>query len=241
MRFVIRRFLLTMAAAAWMAAPVHGHHLWAVKTDGGYVVARGVAPEELHPYDPGRVTQFWAFSPDGRKISPDNVARIDEQKQVRFAVSEPVSMVAVSCDWGYRVNTTRGKKLMSREKAEEAGLRVVSAFFSTQYAKVWLQDGPWVNTPVGMKFEIVPLENPQEVPSGGELSVRLLFDGRPTKEISVFSEKGEEWKTDREGVGRIKLAGKGFHLLMARHQVPVRDDPNKDYHLYTTFFIFEVE
>jgi nickel transport protein len=233
--------MLVMATAALMAAPAHAHHLWVVKTDGGYVVARGTASEELHPYDPGHVTQFWAFSPDGRKLPPEKGARIDEQKQVRFAVSEPVALAAVSCDWGYRVNTTRGKKLMTREKAEAAGLRVISAFFSTQYAKVWLQDGPWVNTPVGMKFEIVPLENPQEISPGGDLPVRLLFDGSPMKEISVFSEKGEEWKTDQDGVGRIKPAGKGFHLLMARHQVPVRDDQNKDYHLYTTFFVFEVE
>jgi uncharacterized GH25 family protein len=224
-----------------MENAVHAHHLWIAKTDDGYEIARGMAPERRDKYNPGRVKEFWAYGPNGPAIPAENIRRIDGSERVRFRVSEPVSMAGVSCDWGYRVNTTEGKKLMTKQEAEKAGFKVVGSFFSTQFAKVVFQDGDRVEKPIGMKFEMVPLESPTKVSPDGELAVRVLFDGKPMENVSIFSREGGEWKTGKDGIGRVKPAAKGLNLLSARHKVPVQGDPDKDYHLYTTFLVFEVQ
>lgn len=218
----------------------HAHHLWIEKTDDGYVVARGMAPERQDRYNPECVTAFWAYAPGGREIPAESIRRIDDAGRTRFRISEPVSLAGASCDWGYRVNTTQGKKLLTRQEAEQAGLRVISAFFSTHLTKVFFPDGDPVEKPIGMKFEMVPLKDPGDIAPGESLPVQVLFDGNPMKALSIFDKDGEEWKTDKDGIGRVTLPEKGLSLLMARHKVPDQGDPNKDYHLYTTFLVFEV-
>ncbi len=237
----IKIWLACAIACFLTESAVHAHHLWIVNTDDGYVIARGTAPEGRDKYNPERVKEFWAYGPNGPAIPAESIQRIDDSERVRFRVSEPVSLAGVSCDWGYRVNTTEGKKLLTKQEAEKAGFKVISSFFSTQFAKVLFQDGDRVGKPVGMKFEMVPLESPTKVSPEGELAVQVLFDGKPMESISIFAKEGEEWKTDKDGIARVKPAATGLNLLSARHKVPVQGDPDKDYHLYTTFLVFEVE
>jgi uncharacterized GH25 family protein len=224
-----------------LASDAHAHHLWVVKTGDDYVIARGMAPKRIDPYDPACVKEFLALDSAGAMVAPERIQRIDGADQVRFRTGEEVSMVAVRCDWGYRVNTTKGKKLVTRQEAEKAGFRVISAFFSTQYAKVLFKDGRGNTRSVGLRFELVPLEDPHSIDAGGVLPFQAFFDGKPMVGISVFSEDGKEWKTDTAGIGHVRLSGEGLHLYMARHKVPVQGDPNREYHLFTTFLVFEVE
>lgn len=218
----------------------HAHHLWVAKTDDSYVVSRGVMPERVDPYKPECVKAFVAVGPDGATIPSDKLQRIDEAERVVFRTPEGVSVVGVSCDWGYRVNTTRGKKLLRRQEAEKAGFRVVDSFFSTQYAKVLFQEGGGNTKPIGMKFELIPLEDPSRIRVGGELAIQAVFDGKPLANATLLGKDKEEVPTGQNGTGRIKITKKGVHLLMARHRAPVENDPEKDYHLFTTFLVFEV-
>jgi uncharacterized GH25 family protein len=218
----------------------HAHHLWVVKTDDSYVVARGILPNRLDPYKPECVKDFVALGPEGTMISADKLQRIDETDGVRFRTSESVSLVGVTCDWGYRVNTTQGKKLLRRQEAEKAGFRVVDSFFSTQYGKVFFKEGAGNTRPIGIKFELIPLEDPLRIPVGGELSIQAVFDGKPLANVTLLGNDKEEIPTDQNGTGRMKITKKGTHLLMVGHKVPVKGDPEKDYDLLTTFLVFEV-
>jgi nickel transport protein len=218
----------------------YAHHLWVVKTNDSYVVARGLIPERLDPYKPEYVKAFVAVGPDGAIIPAEKLQRIDDAERVRFRTSESISLVGVRCDWGYRVNTTQGKKLLRRQDAEKAGLRVIDSFFSTQYAKVLFKEGEGNTKPIGIKFELIPFEDPSRVPVGGDLSIQAVFDDNPLANVTLLDADGEAIRTDANGTGRIKITKKGFYPLMARHKVPVKGDPEKDYHLFTTFLVFEV-
>ena len=217
------------------------HYLWVVKDGEAYIVARGVSFERLEPYDPMSVKSFIAVDADGLRVPEAKLQRFDMSEQVRFMTSEHVSMVGVSCDWGYRVKTTDGKKLLPRSRAEQAGLSVIEAFFSSQYAKVLFQHAGCVTKPIGMKFELVPLEDPLTVSSDRVFRIQALFDGKPLPETRLFAPKGKKILTDEQGIGQIKLDQQGKQVLMARHKVPVVGDPDKDYHLFTTFFVFETQ
>lgn len=225
-------FLLGSAAA---------HYLWVVKDGEAYIVARGVPPERLDPYNPMSVKSFIAVDAEGMRVPEAKLERIDMSEQVRFMTSEDVAVVGVSCDWGYRVKTTDGKKLLSRSRAEQAGLSVIEAFFSSQNAKVLFQHAGCVTKPMGMKFELVPLEDLSTVSSDRVLRIQALFDGKPLPETRIFAPKGKKILTDEQGIVQIKLDQQGRQVLRARHKVPVVGDPDKDYHLFTTFLVFDTQ
>ena len=220
---------------------VHGHHLWVLEGEDGYVVARGKVSERLDAYNPKCVKEFVAFSLDGRIISSEKIQRVDAPDQVRFRTSKKASLVGVSCDWGYRVNTTKGKKFLTRQEAEEVGLHVIDSFFSTQYAKVLFSDTGWSKESIGMKFELVPLANPAKNPGIEEFPIQVLFNQKPLPNASVFNKEGDEFRTDEDGMFRARIKSRGLQLFMAKHKVWVKGDPKKDYHVYRAFFVFEVE
>jgi nickel transport protein len=236
----IRVFFACALLGFFTESAAHAHHLWVVKTDDSYGVARGLLPEPLDPYKPECVKAFVAVGPDGAMIPSEKLERIDEAEGVRFRTAEDVSLVGVTCDWGYRVNTTQGKKLLRRQEAEKAGFRVVDSFFSTQYAKVLFKEGAGNTKPIGIKFELIPLEDPLRIPVGGELPIQAVFEGNPLANVTLVGKDKQEIPTDQNGTGRMKITQKGIHLLMAGHKAPVQGDPEKDYDLFTTFLVFEV-
>lgn len=237
----LRVCTVVLAFSVLFVSPVCGHHLWVLEDEDGYVVARGKASERLDAYNPRCVKDFVAFSSDGTRIPSEEIQRVDAPEQVRFRTSEKASLVGVSCDWGYRVNTTKGKKFLTRSEAEKAGLHVINAFFSTQYAKVFFNEGARTMEAIGLRFELVPLKSPLQIAQGGELSLQVLFNQKPLPETAIFTKDGHEFRADREGVCRVKVGEHGLQLFMAKHKVPVKDDPTKDYHVYRTFLVFEVE
>ncbi len=150
-------------------------------------------------------------------------------------------MATVRCDWGHRVNTTQGKKLMTRQEAEQAGFRIINSFFSTQFCKSLFAESDEITKPVDIMFEIVPKENPFEKDVGKSLPVMVIFEGKPLADTSVYTEKGQEVKTDQNGVALIKIEKKGMQLISAGHKVPAAEISGLDYHMFTTFFNFEVK
>ncbi len=231
-------FILTVILVSSTAG---AHHLWVEKNSDSYTVARGVLGERFDAYEPGRVSDFTALMPDGSSLKKENIQRADKSDKAVFNVSGKISIAAVTCDWGYRVNTTRGKKFMRRTEAEKEGLKVISAFFSTQYSKVFFEQGSGNTKPLGLKLEIVPLDDPSLLHKGDKLSVQALFDGKPLANALITGAEKEEIKTDSNGIGNFIITGKGKTLLMLGHKVPVKNDPEKDFHRYTSFMVFEVK
>lgn len=73
---------------------------------------------------------------------------------------------------------------------------------------------------LNFKLEIQPLENPYSTKTGKLLPLKVLFDGKPLANHAVFSYNRaaskvyvQEYKTDANGVFRVKLDRKGFWLV----------------------------
>ena len=220
------------------AAPGLAHHLWIAPEPDGFAVCRGMMGDRVDPYDPARVVQVRAYDAGGREIS---VRRTDAAQQVTVAPDREPALMAVECAWGQRVNTTQGKKLMGRKEAEAQGLRVISAFFSTQYAKTLLASGPAATASLGLKLEIVPEKDPLSPKAGNTFPVRLLFEGAPLPEVDIYTLDDQKIATDAEGRADLPLTGKGTFLFYARHKTPPPPDSELDYLLFTSFLIFEVK
>lgn len=217
---------------------VFAHHLWIAKQDNVYAVCRGMIDESLDDYDPQRVSQIKAFGKDGHEVT---LERHDKENGAFFSSDKELSMAVVRSDWGHRVNTTQGKKIMTRQVAEQEKFRILNSFFSTQFGKSLFANSDAITKPVNIMLELVPLNNPFEMPVGEPLHVKLFFEGKPLPNAELFMETGQEIKTDKEGIARVDIDEKGTQLIWARHQIHAVDDPGLDHHVFTTFLNFEVE
>ncbi|MFP4086510.1 MAG: DUF4198 domain-containing protein [Desulfobacteraceae bacterium] len=129
---------------------------------------------------------------------------------------------------------------MTRKEAEAQGFRVLEAFTSTQISKTLFEDGDAVLKNLGMRFEMVPLSSPFQLKPGAPLEVRLLFDGAPLKETTVFTDGRVETKTDQNGMARVNGFHEGWNIIMARHCRPASGNPHIDYRQFMTFLLFKV-
>ena len=235
----ISAMLVVAVAGMWMvAAASFAHHLWVMEKDGVYVVGRGHIGESVDLYDPACVKKITAFAGDGTEIA---VTRADDKNRAMFTAATQPALVSVVSQWGDRVNTTRGKRLMNRKQAEAEGLRVISAFTSTQYSKTVFGPSDITTRPLGIKFEIVPLADPATLSAGVPLLFKLLFDGRPLSGVSVLTNYDQEATTDEDGVAEVVFDKPGVHLLFATHQIPADDASGLDFYKFMTFLTFEVK
>jgi nickel transport protein len=219
-------------------APVaFAHHLWVAEDEAGFFVARGHAPDKVEAYNPFAVKEVRAYDRNGNQVP---VTKKDMKNRVSLKTGSDVSMITAKCDWGYRVNTTDGKKMMNRHQAEKAGLQIVSSFFSTQYTKSLFKDGGYVTKAVGLEFEIIPRKNPFKTVHGDTLPVQINFQGTPLANVSVFSGAGQELKSDDKGIVNVPLSKKGIQIIWASHKVPTKGNKEMDYRQYMTFVSFGI-
>jgi len=105
-------------------------------------------------------------------------------------------------------------------------LKVVSAFESIQYAKSVFDHRIEWTRPLGLKFEIIALENPKDVlPAlenpkdvlpGEALAIQVLFKGAPLAGCQVGAGKDKALeKTDEKGTAEIRLEKPGLQVLIA--------------------------
>ena len=85
-----------------------------------------------------------------------------------------------------------------------------------QYAKALISVGKVpddaFSRPVGHKFEIIPLTNPNELQLGDWFKFKILLDGKPAKRVesnacSLFSATGESFQayTDNKGEAKVRI------------------------------------
>lgn len=236
-----RKYIVGMIialAGIWIfAAQASAHHLWVQEIENNYAVCRGHIGKKLSPYDPLCVKQIMALNADGKEIL---ITRTDEKAQAVFTPKEKPAMVSVISEWGDRVQTTQGKKFMNRQTAESQGLRVLNAFTSTQFSKTLHTSSKENSRAQGLKFELVPVSDPMTIGPGKPLAFKLLFEGQPLEAEAVFTNHGDELKTDADGMFQLSFE-KGTQLLFAIHKTPAGEDSGLDFLKFMTFITFEVK
>lgn len=218
------------------ALSVCAHYLWVTPMEKGYAVARGMMPDRFEPYGPEAVKRIRAYDKIGREMS---VKTTGEKTRAVFGTAAPPALISVHCDWGHRVNTTQGKKLMDRKTAESQGFRVLESFTSTQTSKTVFADGANLTKPLDMVFELVPVKSPYAKNSEKSLELRLLFEGRPLRNAMVSVGDAFQTKTDSGGSATVPIIGPGWQVVMAKHTVPTPGQAGTDYRQYMTFFVFK--
>ncbi len=113
--------------------------------------------------------------------------------------------------------------------------------------------------PIGHTLEIIPLSNPCRRRVGDEVTVRVLYEGKPAAGMCVSSTPGglaphtfvENVFTDAKGEARLKLTRPGPWLFRVHHirpnthgqkadNQPLEDSPQADWESFWTSITFRV-
>ncbi len=231
----MKKSVLWIMTILLLTTPASAHYLWVSVQDGHYAVNRGILSKPQEAYDPSCVKTIKAYGRDGMTIPVQAVA---EPEQMIFKADRPAAMAVVVSDWGYRVNTTSGKKFMTRQQAEEKGLNVISAFFSRQFSKTIFTFSAEQLNPAGLTFEIVPLADPTAAKPGSSIPFKLLYQGQPLEKITIYTHDRQKIDTNEQGEFQVPVQQSGFHSFYARYKIPEKNNPEMDYLQLMTFMTF---
>lgn len=232
MRKLFQLFGIT-AVCIFCFEQADAHLLWVYPESSHWIVARGTSSENLLPYNPTHITQIRAWDKEGKEMA---VRRADEAERSVFQTDRSVALAAVTCEWGMRVNTNEGKKLMDKDQALAQGLEVKSVFISSQYSKTFFRQTARWSAPIGLKFEILPLVTVDQANSSHTLPVQVLFEGKPLAKCKIFSEADRKGTiTDSDGKADIPIHCEGMQRIWARYEIPLPNDPIIDYHQLMSF------
>jgi len=138
----------------------------------------------------------------------------------------------------------------------KTGLKeVILSVYSEQYAKSLISVGEKeddsFSKPIGHKLEIIPLKNPYFLKVGDFLPVKVLFEGKPARFVSVYAtymgfSTGDDFayatSTDSEGIAKLRIIHWGPWLIKANVRIPAPDDLKDKCNevSYTATLTFEV-
>lgn len=230
--------LLAVIVSLLFSQGAFAHHLWIEKEGTLFKVLWGHPPEST-PYEAEKLKEIKVFDSDGKEAP---LTRKNEKDGVYLSAKEDVSMIAVSFEGGYLVTTPDGKKKVTKREAERKGLQIIDSVYSTQYAKGLFECSENITKESGLKFEIVPLRKPCRAKPGETIPLRIYFDGKPVEGATV--ETGNHagtGKSSQAGIFNFKVTEKGMHIILAKHRLPVKDNPDTNYLSYTTVLTFTVK
>ncbi len=216
-----------------LSLPATAHELWIDWKQPDLVVSRGHAPDGRHRYDPQHVQPLRAFAADGTELP---VQRQKRDGEVAFRVEGTPAIAVVHSEWGQRVQTTEGKRFMTRSSAQAEGLQVLKAFSSTHHAKSAFVATDLLWQSMDLRFELVLTGESSLIEQDPEIKVRLLFDGKPVPNAAIHHPRSDtSTLTNAAGEARIRIQGQGQHLLLATHEIEADADPELDVERHMTF------
>jgi uncharacterized GH25 family protein len=256
--------LLALAAARSSQA----HDLWVVP--GKFRLAPGEKtpvfintgdefPESSSLLEPERIESFSLHTASGAKpiggFRADRLSLVAELHAAEggtavLALAVRPNLIRLSApDFnGYLAADGLPQILRLRAERGELGEPVIERY--AKWAKAILKVGEerderWAE-PVGLKLELVPERDPASLKPGGELPLKVLFDGAPLPGVIVLGSRagGEAGRlkgwTDAEGRVALPIPGSGRWALHSIHMVRLEADPQAQWESYWGTLTFEV-
>ena len=258
----MRKATFTTAAfclglAGLFCSPAQAHYPW-LNTDG-YSRHLGELPKITvgfgHRYPLGRFLQqkdlegLTLLDPAGRAIplTSENSFEFEPEEGLK---KPGVYTVAAQRKAGFYTKTTEGGKRQSKEGL--SNVLKCSRSHMGMKALLTAEDkvGELNTTPVGHPLEIVPQANPAALKAGDYFPVQVLLRGKPyqgkvfatymgfstEKDVFVYAAK-----TDRDGMGRIRILQPGIWLIKAEYEEPYSDQKVCDVESFSATLTLEVK
>lgn len=234
----IKILIAAIAICFLMLSNVFAHDFWIEKKDGKLFIVSG-HDDKWDVYDPARVREVKAFDSKGNALKAETVM----QKEIAYiAPKENIAMISVFFDNYFWVKTTDGWKNITKRDAIKQGFQIRESGQSFKFAKYLQQWSDGFTKPIGTKIEIVPQKNPLSLKAGDKLPVKVILEGKPLENASVYVHGSHEEiaKTNKDGVATIELKG-GHNIVSSTTRVPFTNNPDADQLYLRASLAFEVK
>jgi uncharacterized GH25 family protein len=252
--------------------PASAHNLWLNPGDFfpkvGTTVDIGIGWG--HKYPANRIDQevkedlvqeISAVDPDGlttalTKVSPA-LYKLSVEKAGAYLVTAKIKS-------GYLTTTTEGKKLGDKKSIADP----IECFnYHIEAKTVILADGSDGNLgfAAGQPLEVIPLPHLNDLKSGDKFDVKVLFQGKPLPNATVWatyagfaipdiaphgsSQKAGmkakkhypvETVTNDQGRATVQVNKAGYWMILLSHKTPYPDKETCDQYMYNQAFTFQV-
>ena len=202
-------------------------------------------------------TRIWLTTPDGEEKTIKLETTGFAASELKLA-EEGLYLIGVTRHASYNTKYRDAEGQTQSVKQDMTGLSdVLSSTYSQQFAKTLFCVGDRTagafDRLLGQTLEIVPLVNPYQLGNntGGDLPVRVLFEGEPAAHVKLsakyegFSQTDESscaTMTDRNGVAHIRITHWGPWVIKAGLTMEPRGDlagrvMTENYYASLTFLV----
>ena len=211
------------------------------------------------PRDPALMKRFLAAGPSGD--SP--VSGVDNTEPAGFAAFAAPGLYTIVYDSGRspveldaaifeqylkdegleKISARRARQGKSGAAAKEVFSRCAKALVA-----VGNGSGAGFDRVFNQRLELVAEKNPYALAGGGELPVRLLYEGKPLAGALVMALQRDRpdkvdkvmARTDARGRVTLKLDRPGFWLIKAVHMIPAPPDAGADWESFWASLTFSL-
>ncbi|QOR00984.1 MULTISPECIES: DUF4198 domain-containing protein [unclassified Campylobacter] len=223
----------------FVASSALAHQFFPMQTDNGYKVGFW-ADDHWGQYQVDRVFGISAKDSHGKALK----AGYDYTNNTIF-IDGKASVASMNYDFGYYTFTKDGKHYAQKrsELTDVAGANEI-----TQTRKIYKMgksifawdDGS--KKPLGLKLEIIPLQNPLVLHQGDKLKVQVLLDGKPIQGVE-FEDQNDDIDhitTNAKGIATLTLTQPkdGLQIIAANVKLPYHLDRYGDTLQLTTTLSF---
>jgi uncharacterized GH25 family protein len=140
-----------------------------------------------------------------------------------------------------KISALRARKGQSTERVKEVFSRCAKALLTVGGAGT----GAGFDRVLGLALELVPEKDPTALGAGGELPVRLLWQGKPLAGALVVAMPREQpdarvtARTDPAGRARLRLDRPGVWLIKAVQMIPAPPDASADWESFWASLTFD--
>ena len=229
--------MAVMLGLLCVTGPLGAHDVWLVSKGDHLELLYG--HETPEPYDPAKIKEAKAYDKSGHEMAVKPL----KLEQAFGVVPDPTAaMITIVFDNGYWVEagSTVWKNVGKDEAKKSANYSHPWKFHKSLFA--W---APRFAQPTGLKFEIVPLQNPYTLKPGAILPVHVLFDGKPLAgtdvEYGLHGDKAPKVKTDGNGLASVPITKGPEQFIAVDYKLPADQDREADHTSYATSLRYELK
>ncbi len=259
----MKRYLISLVTALslFFASQVHAHYLWLTvdnynpKPDEEIAISIGWGHKFGDSAQPRAAMvekmKLFLIGPNGKTVSLNIGSNKNGGIQpIKVRLEEAGAYLAVLTIKTFVSKTVDGYFYKSKDELKDVIMSKWSETTAMAVINVGEPKGGFIpGLPKDCKYQIALLNNPATLGEGDILSVKLTFDGKPSRSWIYATYEGFSdfkdtfaWttRTDKKGVAKIKVLKAGRWLIKSEYHIPYPEPDKAEQSYFVSTLTFEL-